>query len=94
MKRILSLATVILSGYMSAQNPIIPGYFADPTVKKFGDTYYIYATTDGCGAGFGPSQVWMSKDFKTWINRPMNGRTTHWIWAPDVHKVKDDKYYR
>lgn len=28
-------------------NPIIPGYFADPTVKKFGDTYYMYATTDG-----------------------------------------------
>ena len=26
-------------------NPIIPGYFADPTVKKFGDTYYMYATT-------------------------------------------------
>lgn len=25
-------------------NPIIPGYFADPTVKKFGDTYYMYAT--------------------------------------------------
>jgi hypothetical protein len=23
-------------------NPIIPGYFADPTVKKFGDTYYTY----------------------------------------------------
>lgn len=23
-------------------NPIIPGYFADPTVKKFGDTYYMY----------------------------------------------------
>ena len=33
-------------------NPIIPGYFADPTVKKFGDTYYMYATTDGSGAGF------------------------------------------
>ncbi|MFD2285774.1 hypothetical protein GJU39_17830 [Pedobacter petrophilus] len=31
-------------------NPVIPGYFADPTVKKFGDTYYIYATTDGNGA--------------------------------------------
>lgn len=31
-------------------NPIIPGYFADPTVKKFGDTYYMYATTDGSGA--------------------------------------------
>ena len=32
-------------------NPIIPGYFADPTVKKFGDTYYMYATTDGSGIG-------------------------------------------
>ena len=46
-------------------NPIIPGYFADPTVKKFGDTYYMYATTDGSGAGFGPAQVWTSKDFVT-----------------------------
>ena len=35
-------------------NPVIPGYFADPTIKKFGDTYYMYATTDGSGAGFGP----------------------------------------
>ena len=43
-----------------AGNPFIPGYFADPTVKKFGDTYYVYATTDGSGAGFGPSQVWCS----------------------------------
>ncbi len=93
MKRIISLATIIISGYVNAQNPVIPGYFADPTVKKFGDTYYIYATTDGCGAGFGPSQVWMSKDFKNWINRPMNWPTTHWIWAPDVHKGKDGKYY-
>ena len=24
-------------------NPLIPGYFADPTIKKFGDTWYIYA---------------------------------------------------
>lgn len=74
-------------------NPILPGYFADPTIKKFGDTYYIYATTDGNGAGFGPAQVWMSKDFKNWIIRPMNWPTSHWIWAPDVRKGKDGKYY-
>ena len=46
-----------------AGNPLLPGYFADPTIKKFGDTYYIYATTDGTGNGYGPAQVWMSKDF-------------------------------
>ncbi|MEI7955964.1 MAG: hypothetical protein WCJ66_12410, partial [Verrucomicrobiota bacterium] len=23
-------------------NPVIPGYFADPCSRKFGDTYYLY----------------------------------------------------
>ncbi len=57
-------------------NPIIPGYFADPTVKKFGDTYYMYATTDGSGAGFGPAQVWTSKDFVNWTLMPCIDRMT------------------
>ena len=55
-----------------AGNPLLPGYFADPTIKKFGDTYYIYATTDGTGNGYGPAQVWMSKDFVNWRNVTMN----------------------
>ncbi|MGM9478335.1 family 43 glycosylhydrolase [Pedobacter sp. GSP4] len=74
-------------------NPIIPGYFADPTVKKFGDTYYIYATTDGNGGGFGPSQVWVSKDFVNWSLQDMNWPTTHHYWAPDVTQGADGKYY-
>ncbi len=77
-----------------AGNPILPGYFADPTVKKFGDTYYIYATTDGSGAGFGPAQLWQSKDFKNWTLTPMNWPDSHWIWAPDVMRNSvDGKYY-
>lgn len=74
-------------------NPIIPGYFADPTVKKFGDTYYIYATTDGNGGGFGPSQVWTSKDFVNWTMSDMNWPTTHHYWAPDATLGPDGKYY-
>ena len=74
-------------------NPIIPGYFADPTVKKFGDTYYIYATTDGNGGGFGPSQVWTSKDFVNWTMQDMNWPTTHHYWAPDATKGPDGRYY-
>ena len=75
-----------------AGNPFIPGYFADPTVKKFGDTYYIYATTDGSGAGFGPSQLWCSKDFENWTLMPMNWPDSHWIWAPDVMQHTDGTY--
>jgi len=74
-------------------NPIIPGYFADPTVKKFGDTYYIYATTDGNGGGLGPSQVWTSKDFVNWTCQDMNWPTTHNYWAPDVAHGNNGKYY-
>jgi len=74
-------------------NPVIPGYFADPTVKKFGDTYYIYATTDGNGGGLGPSQVWISKDFVNWTMQDMNWPTTHNYWAPDVALGNDGKYY-
>ncbi len=73
---------------------MIPGYFADPTIKKFGDTYYVYATTDGSGAGFGPAQLWQSKDLVNWTLMPMNWPDSHWIWAPDVmHNSNDGKYY-
>lgn len=101
--RFLVLCCVLFSQSLSAQqkrfdapgagNPILPGYFADPTVKKFGDTFYIYATTDGNGGGFGPAQVWMSKDFVNWSLQDMNWPTTHYYWAPDVTQAPDGKYY-
>lgn len=102
--RVLSLVIGLLCGNslfaqqkaynaLGAGNPVLPGYFADPTVKKFGDTYYIYATTDGNGGGFGPSQVWSSKDFVNWSLQDMNWPTTHHYWAPDVTQAKDGKYY-
>ncbi|MBQ9649235.1 MAG: family 43 glycosylhydrolase [Prevotella sp.] len=79
----------------SAANPFIPGYFADPTIRKFGDTYYLYATTDGTGNGYGPAQVWVSKDFRNWKNIVMNWPTTEVVWAPDVVQQPDGifRYY-
>jgi len=76
-----------------ACNPILPGYFADPTIRKFGDTFYIYSTTDGTGNGYGPSQVWMSKDFVHWKNVLMNWPTTEVVWAPDVVKASDGMFH-
>ncbi|MBR6276624.1 MAG: family 43 glycosylhydrolase [Prevotella sp.] len=73
-------------------NPFIPGYFADPTIRKFGDTYYLYATTDGTGNGYGPAQVWVSKDFVNWKNIVMNWPTTEVVWAPDVVQQPDGKF--
>ncbi|MHB1306196.1 MAG: family 43 glycosylhydrolase [Limisphaerales bacterium] len=74
-------------------NPIVPGYFADPTIKRFGDTYFLYATTDGNGGGRGPATVWVSTDFVNWVLVPMNWPTTPHYWAPDVVKRPDGRYY-
>ncbi len=108
MKRFLLLACLASATMIQAQgldetqwntpgagNPILPGYFADPTIRKFGDTYYIYATTDGTGNGYGPAQVWMSKDFVNWRNVLMNWPTTEVVWAPDVVEQPDGtfRYY-
>lgn len=106
MKKTLLFSVLLAASAMSAKaadvaynapgamNPVIPGYFADPTLKKFGDTYYMYATTDGSGAGFGPAQLWQSKDLVNWTLLPMNWPDSHWIWAPDVmHNTNDGEYY-
>jgi hypothetical protein len=77
-------------------NPLVPGYFADPTILKFGDTYYLYATTDGVKLASGEPQVWISKDFVNWYNQelyiPLPEGLTN-CWAPDVVKGKDGRYY-
>ena len=49
-------------------NPLIPDNVADPSVAKFGDTYYLYGTTDldyGLNRA-GTPVVWKSKDFVNW----------------------------
>ncbi|MGF7141008.1 family 43 glycosylhydrolase [Roseimarinus sediminis] len=78
------------------QNPLLPGYFADPTIKKFGDTYYLYVTTDGVKLASGEPTVWLSKDFKNWYCQEMDidlpeGLTN--CWAPDVVEQNGKYYY-
>ena len=82
----------------NASNPIIPGYFADPTIKKFGDVYYIYATTDNEMLASGAPTVWYSKDLEHWYNYTMeipslNSVSLRNYWAPDIIEGKDGKYY-
>lgn len=74
-------------------NPLVPGYFADPTVKQFDGTFYLYTTTDGNGGGRGPATVWVSKDFVDWVLVPMNWPTTAHYWAPDVVRRGDRRFY-
>jgi beta-xylosidase len=84
--------------------PVLPGLYADPNIAVFGDTYYIYATTDGY-AGWGGKDfyVWKSKNLVDWTRSEQpfltldgeNGNVP-WAsgnaWAPTIIE-RDGKYY-
>ncbi len=85
-------------GQTRISNPVLPGWFADPTIKKFDDTYYIYATTDNEMLASGAPTVWYSNDLKNWYNYIMevpslNSVALKNFWAPDIVKGKNGKYY-
>lgn len=78
--------------------PVLPGWFADPTIKKFGDLYYIYATTDNIMLASGAPTVWYSKDLKHWYNYimqvpPFTKKAIRNFWAPDIIQGRDKRFY-
>jgi beta-xylosidase len=52
------------------RSPVLPGFNADPNIVRFGDTYYIYATTDGFPG-------WSSSSFKVWSSPNLVDWTEH-----------------
>jgi hypothetical protein len=86
------------------KSPILPGLYADPNIAVFGDTYYIYATSDGFpGWGGKEFYVWTSKNLVDWerSEEPFltldgeNGDVpwaTGNAWAPTIIE-RDGKYY-
>jgi beta-xylosidase len=51
----LSIAKATVAQTVRNYNPIIPDLIADPSIVKFGDTFYCYATTDGYDKGLATS---------------------------------------
>jgi hypothetical protein len=79
---------------------VLPGVNADPHIAVFGDTFYIYPTTDG-------TEGWRSTSFSTWSSRDLVNwknegvildlpRDLEWAdihaWAPAI-ATKNGKYY-
>ncbi|MFC0439888.1 family 43 glycosylhydrolase [Kutzneria buriramensis] len=82
------------------RSPVLPGLNADPNIVAFGDTYYIYPTTDGFpGWGGTTFSAWSSKDLVNWTNRGVVldlGPGVSWAdknaWAPTI-AARNGKYY-
>lgn len=87
-------------------NPVLPGYWADPTVyyDAGSDAFYCFATVDGVDAGWQHDPHFaVSKDLVTWKIIPISLPTV-WplpvanrpaaLWAPSIVRCpKNRKYY-
>lgn len=86
------------------RSPVLPGLYADPNIARFGDHYYLYATTDGV-AGWGGKDfyVWKSTDLSDWERSAepiltLDGAAgdVPWAsgnaWAPTIIE-RDGRYY-
>lgn len=79
--------------------PILDGYRADPDIRVFGDTYYIYPTSDKPNWNTTDFSCWSSKDLIHWKNEGIILDVAHnlsWAnikaWAPTAAE-KNGKYY-
>ncbi len=83
-----------------AFNPILPDWIADPSVSKFGDTFYLYGTTDIDKElnMAGVPVIWKSKDFVNWSFEGPALEGVDWQKGIETWKNKDGKphygYYR
>ncbi len=77
-------------------NPLLPGYFADPTIIKDSGRYIIYATIDPWGGE--ELAVFETIDFKKFDRKHINWPTKKactsptsngsMVWAPSVRKER------
>jgi beta-xylosidase len=99
---LIVLLVNMLPGYsQTMKNPIIEGYFADPSIVKHGDFWYIYATIDPWGGD--ELGVFETKDFVKFDRKHINWPTKKActsptsngskVWAPSVVKAPYGKFY-
>ena len=82
-------------------NPIVDGFYADPSIVKYEGKYYMYATIDPWGGD--ELAVFESSDFKNWEQKHINWPTKEactsstsngsMVWAPSVIQAKNGKFY-
>jgi hypothetical protein len=85
----------------ATRNPVIPGYFADPSIIRHEGEWFVYATIDPWGAD--TLGLWRSRDFRNWTfetpnwptkaaaTSPTSGKSK--VWAPSVVKGRDGRFW-
>lgn len=94
-----AVAAFLLTAPLAAQNnPVLPGWYADPDAAFFGKTCWIYPTYSAPYEQQVFLDAFSSRDLKTWKKHPriIDTAAVKWakkaLWAPAIVK-KGRKYY-
>jgi len=84
-----------------ARNPLLPGYFADPSIIRYRGEWFLYATMDPWGGD--TLGLWRSRDLRNWTFSPPNWPTRSAatsltsndskVWAPSVVRGRDGRFW-
>ena len=97
----LALSMLLLStfmGFSQNNNPIFPGWYADPEGIIFGDNYWVFPTYSAPYEKQVFLDAFSSPDLTHWTKHPkvLDTSAVKWahkaMWAPSIIE-KDNKYY-
>lgn len=103
LKSLIAAAALLTGGAVSAENPIVAGWYADPEIRVFGDRYWIYPTYSDHGETPDVSQhfneqqkklreqktVRPSYHFQTFFNVFSSPDLVHWTKHPHALDVEN-----
>lgn len=95
MKKIILSLALCLPMFMKSQNPVIPGWYADPEAVVYNHECWIYPT---CSDGAMRFDCFSSADLKTWTlhHNILDTADISWahrcLWAPSMIRRKGNYY--
>lgn len=102
MRALVAALLMLAATPAAAQNPVVPGWYADPEIRVFGDEYWLYPTASAPEvtdppAVFTPSQraqranpdIWAPFLKQTFLDAFSSPDLVHWTKHPRVLGVED-----
>lgn len=94
-----SLNELIAPTNLTIHNPLFPGFYADPEIRIYDDTFWVFPTTSIAFADQTYFDAFSSPDLVNWTRHPnfFTAGSSPWardnFWAPTSFKGADGRYY-
>lgn len=97
---VASLGLTLVTADLTITNPLFPGFYADPEIRIYENTYWIFPTTSIAFEDQTYFDAFSSPDLVSWTKHPnffTAGSSSPWardnFWAPTSWQGDDGRYY-